>query len=99
MPLKPCATFITSTSTMRLPPEAKRPTDENIKNLIAGDYLKLGAGAHGFNETFWAKFVTMEGENLVGRIQNDLQYTIHHGLRDEELITIPRDKLIAILDK
>lgn len=99
MPLKPCARFVTTSTTLRLPSEAKAPSDDNIKNLIQGDYLKLGVHAHGHTETFWAKFVMMDNGNLVGRIQNDLQYTHHHGLSDEELITIPRDKLIAILDK
>ncbi|MNO13185.1 hypothetical protein D3C76_28140 [compost metagenome] len=101
MALKKCARYLTLAEMegkMRLPQEAKQPTLENIKNLLRGDYLKVGVTVHGHREIFWTKFVMMEGNNLVGRISNDLHYSELHGLFDEELITFPADCLLAIMD-
>ena len=101
MALKKCARYLTQqemAGQLPLPEEAKQPTEENIKNLLRGDYLKVGVIFHGTKETFWAKFVMTEGDNLVGRISNDLHYSALHGLFDEELITFPKDRLLAIMD-
>lgn len=101
MALKKCARYLTRVEMvgkMSLPEEAKAPTEENIKNLLRGDYLKVGVESHGRKEIFWAKFVMQEGDNLVGRISNDLELSSLHGLFDEELITFPTDSLLTIMD-
>lgn len=101
MAMKKCARYLTHremVGKLNLPVEAKAPTTENIKNLLRGDYLKVGVDVHGTKEIFWAKFVMEDGENLVGRISNDLHYSALHGLFDEELIAFPADCLLAIMD-
>lgn len=100
MPLAQHAQFAhkSNVSGLRLPPEALEPSEENIRSLMHNDYAKVRVlSGDGYSETFWGMFKTRNPHGIVLLVNNDLQYSNHHGLRDNELITVQPENILAII--
>ncbi|MCJ8601077.1 DUF2314 domain-containing protein [Klebsiella pneumoniae] len=53
------------------------PSSAALAKVIPGTFVKVCAG----RERFWVLVRTVEGDNVTGEVNNDLQLTEEHGLK------------------
>jgi len=70
------------------------PTDERLKALKPGDFVKVNAKP---GERFWVKLDTVKGATLTGVIDNDLVYTDKHGLKMGDRVKFQRRNAYDVL--
>jgi len=70
------------------------PTDERLKALKPGDFVKVNAKP---GERFWVKLDTVKGATLTGVIDNELVYTDKHGLKMGDRVKFQRRNAYDVL--
>ncbi len=83
-----------------VPTEAIPPTPYNIGHIQRGDFIKVALvdptkvnGA----ELFWVMVITREGSIIKTKVNQDLVLTKYHGIKDEDVLFIGRENVLAIL--
>lgn len=67
------------------------PTQQTIKNLLPGDFVKVCAAG----ERFWVKLQTIDGSTLRGSVSNDL--VLCHGLNHGDNVTLEARHIYAVM--
>lgn len=80
-----------------LPPEAITVREDT--NIQEGDYAKIAVKSGPAKEIFWTIVYAIDRENdkFGIRINQDLQLTMYHGLRDADELVVERKHIIAII--
>jgi len=97
--------LIKSGKKLVLPPEALKPSDENIAKLHQGAYIKVGltgdiGDSHKFPvEYCWAEFNESDKDTglIEVTINKDLELTHIHGWDDGDILHIKHSNVLAIL--
>jgi len=95
--------LIKSGKKLVLPPEALKPSDENIAKLKQGAYVKVGLAGNNFPESpveyCWAEFNESDKDTdlIKVTINNDLELTHIHGWDDGDILHIKHSNVLAIL--
>lgn len=77
------AIFVNAQQMQRNYPDTfEAPTQDELDNLKAGDYVKVSAG----DEKFWCFIKAFEGDDIIAEINNDLVRTDRHGLSCGDII-------------
>lgn len=79
------------------PPEAFKPTPENLANLATGNYVKIRVQGGNHTEAFWCEVESVNNNSISVVINQDLQYTHYHGLKDTDELEIKPENVLSIL--
>lgn len=81
-----------------LPQEAIVPSQPS--DISEGDYVKIGVETENHRtEKFWAVVYAIDRANgdYGVRVDNDLQFTCYHGLRDGSVLTVKFNQIVGVL--
>lgn len=72
----------------------QRPTETEIAKIQLGDFVKVCAEP----ERFWVKVYKIDwlGRTMIATVSNDLLYTHHHGLLQDDDIELSFDNIYNI---
>lgn len=79
------------------PPEAFKPTPERLAGLAKGNFVKIRAQAEKHTEAFWCEVESVNNNSISVVINQDLQYTQYHGLKDTDKLEIQPENILSIL--
>lgn len=79
------------------PPEAFKPTPERLANLAKGNYVKIRVSADNHTEAFWCRVESVNKNSISVVVDQDLQYTEYHGLKDTDNLEIEPKNVLSIL--
>lgn len=79
------------------PPEAFKPTPERLASLTKGNYVKIRVQADSRYEAFWCEVESVNNNSISVVINQDLQYTKYHGLKDTNKLEIQPENVLSIL--
>lgn len=69
------------------------PTIEELKKVYPEDFIKVSTGG----ERFWVEVVTVDGEKITGRIDNNLVNGFRHGLFYDDIIEVKKNNIYDIV--
>ena len=79
------------------PHEALEPTPENLANLAKDNYVKIRVQGGNHTEAFWCRVESVNNNSISVVVDQDLQYTEYHGLKDTDKLEIQPENVLSIL--
>ena len=74
------------------PKTFQAPTLEELNKIHPEDFIKVCTGG----ERFWLEVVTVDGEKITGRIDNDLVNGFRHGLFFDDMVEVEKRNVYNI---
>lgn len=76
------------------------PGPDRLDAIGAGDFVKIGLefpeNEDGMNgERFWVEVLQRNGDDFVGRVDNELYFTSHHGVKLNDCVPFSRQHILA----
>lgn len=83
------------------PSDTSPGTDEGVEALKPGQFVKIGLAGDTYPtgpvEYCWAEFLKHQDGHVMVKINNDLQCTTIHGVKDEDVLAIKKENVLLIL--
>lgn len=74
------------------PETFEAPSKKELESLKPGSYVKVSV----MSERFWCEIISIDGENIVARVDNDLVCTDEHGISCDDIIKFEKRNIYNI---